>query len=418
MITKSFLVGFSFILFLINGIKSLHEDQYVLAIEKLLLNKQFLQEYQKWSSKLFSDPDYLYGEKPEAFPCQISSKQIPDEDLTVHNLRPNDIQCVAAIGDSITAGLGAQAKTPIGLFTEYRGVSWSVGGDQNYDQVLTLPNILRQYNPNLKGFSTGTDIIFLGGQNATNNHLNVAKSGDTSIHMLDQAKILLARFNTKKDCDLINDWKVITLFVGGNDLCLSCEDYNAYSPENYAKHIQDALDFFHANIPRAFVNLVLVLDVRSVETLNAGGLVCELLHSNTCPCAAYPRNQTDRDILAQYINEYQQKLIDLVNTGRYDTKNDFTVVVQPFMSRTPLPLDGNGQPDYSYFAPDCFHFSGKGQSRSALSLWNNMLEPVGQKLSEWHVGEQIECPTQDRPYFATRLNSPQSFEKIPKKEMK
>ncbi len=67
---------------------------------------------------------------------------------------------------------------------------------------------------------------------------------------------------------------------------------------------------------------------------------------------------------------------------------------------------------------NCFEYcsiSGKGQSRAALSLWNNMLEPVGQKLWEWHLGEQIECPTQDRPYFATRLNSPQSFEKIPKK---
>ncbi len=192
--------------------------------------------------------------------------------------------------------------------------------------------------------------------------------------MLGQAKLLLERFNAGKDCDLINDWKIITLFVGvswdwnyfkknennlikGNDLCLFCEDYNAYSPDNYVKNIQDALDFFQANIPRALVNLVLVLDVRSVEILNAGGLVCELLHSNTCPCAAYPPSQQDRDLLDQYVTEYQQKLVDLVNTGRYDTKNDFTVVVQPFMARTPLPLV-DGEPDYSYFAPDCFHFSG------------------------------------------------------------
>jgi hypothetical protein len=32
--------------------------------------------------------------------------------------------------------------------------------------------------------------------------------------MPDQANILLQRFNTKKDCDLINDWKIITFFVG------------------------------------------------------------------------------------------------------------------------------------------------------------------------------------------------------------
>jgi hypothetical protein len=118
---KSFLIGLSFILFLINGIKSLNEDEYVSRIENLLLNEQFLEEYQKWSFKLFSDPDYLRGKKPAAFPCQVSSESIPNDELTVHTLRPNDIQCVAAIGDSLTAGLGALAKTPIGLVTEYRG---------------------------------------------------------------------------------------------------------------------------------------------------------------------------------------------------------------------------------------------------------------------------------------------------------
>jgi hypothetical protein len=39
----------------------------------------------------------------------------------VHQLRPEDIQCVAALGDSLTAGLGAHAATPIGLVTENRG---------------------------------------------------------------------------------------------------------------------------------------------------------------------------------------------------------------------------------------------------------------------------------------------------------
>lgn len=118
---KSFLIGLSLILCLINGIKSLKEDEYVSAITKLLLNKQFLDEYQKWSLKLFSDPDYLYGKKPAASQCPLLSTQIPSDELTVHQLRPNDIQCVAAIGDSLTAGLGALAKTPIGLLTEYRG---------------------------------------------------------------------------------------------------------------------------------------------------------------------------------------------------------------------------------------------------------------------------------------------------------
>ena len=42
-----------------------------------------------------------------------------------------------------------------------------------------------------------------------------------------------------------------------------------------------------------------------------------------------------------------------------------------------------------------------------------MLEEVGNKKWEWYEEERLECPTNQRPYFATRLNSLQSFEKIP-----
>lgn len=35
---------------------------------------------------------------------------------------------------------------------------------------------------------------------------------------------------------------------------------------------------------------------------------------------------------------------------------------------------GGGSIDLSFFSPDCFHFSKKGQSAAGLSLWNNMVE--------------------------------------------
>ena len=56
---------------------------------------------------------------------------------------------------------------------------------------------------------------------------------------------------------------------------------------------------------------------------------------------------------------YHQYLIDLVNTGKYES-DDFTVVIQPFMAHTKVPIksDTTNEIDYSYFAPDCFHFSG------------------------------------------------------------
>lgn len=53
---------------------------------------------------------------------------------------------------------------------------------------------------------------------------------------------------------------------------------------------------------------------------------------------------------------------------------------------------------------------GKGHSQAALSLWNNMLEPVGAKQSSWHLGESLKCPTEKYPYIFTNKNSAKALE--------
>uniref|UniRef100_A0A4W4EUZ7 Uncharacterized protein n=1 Tax=Electrophorus electricus TaxID=8005 RepID=A0A4W4EUZ7_ELEEL len=78
---------------------------------------------------------------------------------------------------------------------------------------------------------------------------------------------------------------------------------------------------------------------------------------------------------------YQRGLVDLVESGRYDSHSNFTVVLQPFLRDITLPLmvreDGNL--DLSYFTVDCLHLSERAHSEMAIALWNNMLEPVGKK---------------------------------------
>ncbi len=64
------------------------------------------------------------------FPCEMAhtagrrSRTVP---TSVHRLRPGDIQVIGAMGDSLTAAAGAQARSILQVATEYRGVSWSGG---------------------------------------------------------------------------------------------------------------------------------------------------------------------------------------------------------------------------------------------------------------------------------------------------
>jgi len=67
------------------------------------------------------------------------------------------------------------------------GISWSIGGDYHYSKILTLPNILRQYNAKLKGFST-KGYVMSDNTYAKNNRLNVGKC------KLMEKKILLHYF--------------------------------------------------------------------------------------------------------------------------------------------------------------------------------------------------------------------------------
>lgn len=330
------------------------------------------------------------------FPCTALSPS-PTVPTSVHALRPADIRVIGAMGDSLTAANGAKAWTIIGLLVEDRGVSWSIGGDDNLDKTVTLPNIMRKFNSNLYGFSKGS-----GNQNSASAVFNVAKPGAVSADMPGQARMLVDRMSKTLGNDrFMNDWKLVTFFIGGNDLCNYCENTNQYSSAAYIKNIKDALDILHSQMPRTLVNLVTVLNVAELEDLH-DGIVCQNMQVFLCDCAI---NKDTRELVRAATFAYQNVTNHLIDSGTYDTKNDFTVVRQPFMEHMKVPTTSSGAPDFSYFAPDCFHFSRKGHEAAAVELWNNMMEKVGDKTTVWNLLDVLHCPSAGNGYIYTSKNS-------------
>jgi len=321
---------------------------------------------------------------------------------SVHALRPTDVKVVGAIGDSLTAANGALAVTPLGLLTEYRGRAFAMGGDKDAHSVVTMPNILRFHNDDLEGHSTGR-----GKKGSKGARLNYAVPGSTAEDLHAQALELVDHLRRDASVDFENDWKVITVFIGGNDACNYFDGQpEQNTPEKFIEGIKKAIDVFHASVPRAFVNLVEVLDLSILPDLSQG-IICPLLHRFLCKHIASGK---DNDKVKSLISDYNTKIADLVGSGKYDTREDFTVVVQPFFRETTYPKQSNGEPDWSFFAPDCFHFSAKGHAAAGEALWNNMLEPVGEKQTSWHPEiEHVKCPTEQRPFIWTYKNSPGGF---------
>ena len=69
-----------------------------------------------------------------------------------------------------------------------------------------------------------------------------------SSDMFGQAENLVNRIYADQDIDVNNDWKVITLFIGGNDLCGYCKNRANYTKEKYIEGITQALDHFHEKV--------------------------------------------------------------------------------------------------------------------------------------------------------------------------
>jgi phospholipase B1 len=326
---------------------------------------------------------------------------------SVHELRPGDVNVIAALGDSITAANGAGAHLIPEVALNYRGLSWSIGGkyygNEDVSSHFTLPNALKRYNPDIAGWAAG---IATPNQDNFAGHarLDIAVQGSKAIDMPGQARKLIEDIKNNPDYNYEEDWKVVTLFIGGNNLCQYCINYYENTPEVYVKEIQQALDILHENLPKALINVATILNIDQVAYLGQDHQDC--VEAHLCMCYCPLRTEIKYQLELQHFNDLYKSLVwDLIATERYDTREDFTVVIQPFFEDTVIPLTSEGYPDLTYFAPDCFHFSKKGHNYAGEALWNNMFQRVGHKSRQWFLGESLKCPTEETPFIWTNINS-------------
>jgi hypothetical protein len=80
---------------------------------------------------------------------------------------------------------------------------FTIGGESTWREYVTLPNILKEFNPSLIGYAVRDS---LGSQKRS--QFNVAEPMAITSDMPFQAELLVKRMRSDKRVDYENDWKV------------------------------------------------------------------------------------------------------------------------------------------------------------------------------------------------------------------
>ncbi|KAG6799501.1 phospholipase B1, membrane-associated [Apis mellifera caucasica] len=373
-----------------------------------LFRNWILQAFGEQERKIIQYTNKLQEEIPPnvPFPCNLTGARSPTIPDSVHRLRPGDIDVIAALGDSLTSGMGIFATNLVDLYVENRGAMAIIGGEKNWRKYLTIPNILKEFNPNLIGYSLGDSLT-----SNPASQLNVAEIGAMSRDMPFMAQYLVNRIKNDKRINIEKHWKIIFILIGFNDICTDiCVLPSPWSTlENHKKDLLKTLRILRDNLPRTFIGLIIPTHLREiVNTENAtNSLICYVMRTIFCSCLFSLQYKSQREEYFKIMSRWQEIDEEISKYPEFHT-NDFTVIPLPGIKDTKLPLNKNGLPEVKqYFSADCFHISQVGNARSANTLWNNLLQPIGKKTNnEWLVPfEKFLCPTSERPYLATFENS-------------
>lgn len=74
---------------------------------------------------------------------------------------------------------------------------------------------MRKFNPSVFGYALGVSSSDVWDKA----HLNVGFPGAESGDLIGQARQLVQLMQSHSEVDVDNDWKLVNIFIGGNDIC-------------------------------------------------------------------------------------------------------------------------------------------------------------------------------------------------------
>ncbi|KAK2582428.1 hypothetical protein KPH14_004738 [Odynerus spinipes] len=315
--------------------------------------------------------------KDVPFPCEVRGWRSSITPTSVHRLKPGDIDIIASLGDSLSAGTGIFGSNIFHLLIDNRGAAAAGGGQGTWREYLTLPNMLKEYNPNLYGYAAADFSTLEEGSK-----FNIAEAAAESKDMPYMALTLVKRLKNDPKVDMKKHWKHISLMIGSNDFC--SELCYASSPsklfKDHERDIVEALRIIRDNVPRAFVSLIPPPSLNALVATREGrpSIYCDVITDLECPCMFGLRYRKKRPEYYALMKRWQYLDIEISKYPEFQ-RDDFAVVAQPVLVNASIPVFKDGYTDMTYLAADCFHLTQKMNAVYANTLWNSLFLPLSKK---------------------------------------
>ncbi|EDW03079.1 GH11044 [Drosophila grimshawi] len=328
----------------------------------------------------------------QPFPCNLSQGRSPEPPSLISQLRPGDIDIVAAFGDSVTAGSGLLSRSFFDVSSEFRGLSFSGGGIGNWRTSLTLPNILKLYNPQLYGYATHGLVA-----DRQRSVFNVAEPMLITRDLPYQALVLIERLQSDPKVNMQQHWKLLTINVGMNDICF---ELCSWDDSDEFLHLQRqqayrALSMLRDNVPRLMINWVLLPDIHEFLRLLAQFPdKCNLQLICSCMTRLFRPQYLD------VVQQLQRMPLELAALSEF-RRDDFVIVTHDLLSNLTGIVIRHGAMDMRFFSHDCMHFSQRGHAIASSALWNSMQQKLDlHEVRAWRQPVQhMMCPSAERPFL-------------------
>ncbi|CAJ0594570.1 unnamed protein product [Cylicocyclus nassatus] len=295
---------------------------------------------------------------------------------SIGDLSPEDIAIIASMGDALATGMGLWPKTTI----EFRGAAFPSGGDATIDGLVTIPNILREFNNHLIGVSHGMGTR----DQLPETQLSVAESGATTDKMPEQAKELVRRLRNLVEVDYTQHWVMVIVTIGTEEVCSRC------TPPNIDALVE-AIDILQAHLPRAFIVLLGPIHV-SFPTKLQGNLL-----KSRCECLRDATNAFMEQLNADWKRAFEE-LQEHVDKSPF-RPSTFGILAIPELtitSRYPHGLFIAGKP----------LLNRRGHNYATKWLWNRLIAGKNYNLSSAILSQDAYfCPSIGCPYFRNTANA-------------